>query len=51
VRRKFFDALGTAPEAQGMLDLILTLYRVEYAAKDAGVLSTEQHLVLRRTES
>ena len=51
VRRKFFDALGTAPEAQGMLDLILALYRVEYAAKDAGMLGTEQHLVLRRTES
>ena len=36
VRRKFFDALSTAPEAQGILDLILSLYRVEHAARDAG---------------
>ncbi len=51
VRRKFFDALGTAPEAQGMLDLILGLYRVEHAARDAGVLGQPEHLQLRAEQS
>ena len=51
VRRKFFDALGTAPEAQGMLDLILALYRVEHAARDAGVLGQPEHLRLRAEQS
>jgi len=51
VRRKFFDALGTAPEAQGMLDLILGLYRVEHAARDAGVLGQPEHLRLRAEQS
>jgi len=48
VRRKFFDALPTAPEAQEMLDLILGLYRVEYEARDAGVLHSDEHLHRRR---
>jgi transposase len=51
VRRKFFDALGTAPEAQAMLDLILALYRVEHAARDAGVLGQQEHLRLRAQQS
>ena len=51
VRRKFFDALGTAPEAQGILDLILSLYRVEHAARDAGVLGQPKHLRLRAEQN
>ena len=51
VRRKFFDALGTAPEAKGMLNLILDLYRVEHAARDAGVLGQPEHLRLRAEQS
>jgi transposase len=48
VRRKFFDALATAPEAQQMLDLILALYRVEHEVQDGGVLHSDEHLHRRR---
>jgi len=51
VRRKFFDALATAPESQEMLDLILELYRVEHHAENANTLGTEEHLAARRTMS
>jgi transposase len=40
VRRRFFDALPTAPEAQRALDHILEVYKVERAARDGGVLGT-----------
>lgn len=51
VRRKFFDALPTAPESQQMLDLILRLYRVEQEVKDAGLSGSEEHLRRRRMVS
>lgn len=51
VRRKFFDALGSAPEAQTALELILELYRVEHAARDADTLGSPEHLRARRTQS
>lgn len=51
VRRKFFDALPTAPEAQTALDLILELYRVEHHAAKSGGLGTAEHLEARRTTS
>ena len=51
VRRKFFDALPTAPEAQAALDGILALYRVEADAEAAGTLGTEAHLQQRRAVS
>lgn len=51
VRRKFFDALLTAPEAKTALELILELYRVEHAARDAGKLGSPQHLRARHTQS
>jgi transposase len=50
-RRRFFEALGTAPEAQQMLDLILDLYRVEYHARDAGLLGNPEHLQMRKEQS
>jgi hypothetical protein len=50
-RRRFFDALPTAPEAQGMLDLILALYRVEHEVTDAKLLGTTEHLQRRRAVS
>ncbi len=50
-RRRFFDALPTAPEAQGMLDLILALYRVEHEVGDAKLLGTAEHLKRRRAVS
>ena len=51
VRRKFFDALSTAPEALRALDLILLVYRVEHEAKEAGIVRTPAHLKLRKTRS
>jgi transposase len=50
-RRKFFDALETAPEAQAALDLILDVYQVEHAATDGCFARTDQHLARRQTES
>jgi transposase len=47
-RRRFFDALPTAPEAQQMLDFILALYRVEHEVKAAVLAGTDEHL--RRRE-
>ena len=50
-RRKFFDALKAAPEAQVFLDLILDLYRIEYAVAAANRLGTAAHAQIRRTDS
>ena len=51
-RRKFFDALATAPvEAQKAMELILEVYRVEREAADAGVMGTDKHLEARRDRS
>lgn len=51
VRRKFNDALASAPEAQTALELILELYRVESQAELDGVVATAAHLERRRAES
>ncbi|QSQ17465.1 IS66 family transposase [Myxococcus landrumensis] len=51
VRRKFFDALPTAPESRAALDFILALYHVEHSARDTGTLGTQEHLDARRTTS
>jgi transposase len=52
VRRKFFEALATAPvEAQRALDLILDVYRVEHEAKARRIVRTPEHLVMRQTRS
>lgn len=51
VRRKFFEALPTAPEAQQALDLILDVYRVEHKAVELGVVRTQQHARLRSSDS
>ncbi len=50
-RRKFFDALGSAPEARELLELIVGLYRLEHEAADAGLLGTEAHALLRTERS
>jgi transposase len=50
VRRKFFDALSSAPEAQQALDLILAVYRVEHIAMEQEIVRTEAHARLRRKE-
>ena len=50
-RRKLFDALPYAPEAQLALDLIRDVYVVEHAARAAGVLRTTRHLQLRQDRS
>ena len=51
VRRKYFDALSTAPEAQRALYLILELYRVESDIEAAGQRGTTGHLAVRRARS
>lgn len=51
VRRRFFDALATAPEARQAMDLILELYRVEAGAREAGVVRTAAHRQLRQERS
>ncbi|ABF88198.1 transposase orf3, IS66 family [Myxococcus xanthus DK 1622] len=51
VRRRFFDALATAPEAREALDFILELYRVEAQAKDADLVRTAAHRELRQLRS
>ena len=51
VRRKFFDALPTAPEASQALDLIRELYQVEHEAMESGVVRKTEHLTLRQTKS
>ena len=49
VRRYFFDAMPTSPEAREALDLIRELYRIEVDAQAAGILGTPEHLELRKT--
>ncbi|RKH93068.1 IS66 family transposase [Corallococcus sp. AB038B] len=51
VRRRFFEALPTAPEARQALDFILALYRVEALARDAAVVRTDAHRELRQQQS
>ncbi|WP_434346504.1 IS66 family transposase [Myxococcus virescens] len=51
VRRRFFDALATAPEAREALDFILELYRVEAQARDADMVRTAAHRELRQLHS
>lgn len=51
VRRKFFDALESAPSAaKRALEIILDVYRVEHEAKAQGIVRTKAHLALRRTK-
>jgi transposase len=51
VRRKFFDARSSAPEAELALNMILDVYRVEHEAKERGIVNTGQHLQLRQARS
>jgi transposase len=51
VRRYFFDALPTAPEAKQALDFILDLYRVEHEVLEERIAGTPAHLALRRDKS
>ena len=52
LRRKFFDAQSTAPDAaKRAIDFILDVYRIERAALDADLLGTEKHLEMRQTAS
>lgn len=50
-RRKFVDALPTAPGAARALELILEVYRVEHHAREEGIVRTVEHLNLRQTRS
>jgi transposase len=51
VRRKFFEAKESVPEAQTALDLIRDIYVVEHEAREQRLVGTDQHLALRRTRT
>jgi transposase len=51
VRRKFFDARSTSPEAQTAMDFIVEVYKVERAALDDDLLGTDAHLAMRQSRS
>ena len=52
LRRKFFDAQSSAPDAaRKAMDFILEIYKVERAALDNEILGTSQHLEMRQTRS
>ncbi len=51
VRRKLFEAMGTAPEAREGLDILLDLFMVERSAQSRGVAGTPAHLELRQRRS
>ena len=48
IRRKFHEALPTAPHAQQALDWILQVYRLEAEVKADGIAGTAKHLRLRQ---
>jgi transposase len=50
-RRKFFEALKTAPEVQEVLDLILDVYLVEHVVKEHDAVRSPHHRELRQTFS
>lgn len=52
LRRKFFEAQSTAPDAaKRAMDFILEVYKIERAALDADLLGTVEHLQMRQTAS
>jgi len=51
LRRKFHEALPTAPVGQEAIDLILGLYRVEHEAQKKGTVGSPAHLALRKRKS
>jgi transposase len=51
VRRYFFEALPSAPQAREALDFIREMYRIEAAVFEARIPGTPQHLKLRREKS
>ncbi len=50
-RRRFFDALGTAPEAQEALEIIREIYRIEHEAAEQDIVGTAAHLAQRQEKS
>jgi transposase len=50
-RRHLFDALASAPEARGGLDIILELFMIERRAQAQGIAGTRAHLALRKKRS
>jgi transposase len=47
VRRKFFDALPTTPDAQIPLDILRDIYVLEHDARSSGITGTDEHAELR----
>jgi transposase len=52
LRRKFFEAQSTAPEAaRKAMDFILEVYKLERTARDNKILGTPEHLAMRQSRS
>ncbi len=51
VRRKFFEAKNTAPEAETALEFIRQIYVLEHEVRAAGVIGTEEHARVRWQET
>ena len=52
LRRKFFDAQSTAPDAaKQAMEYIHDLYRIERIAREQDILGSPEHLEMRQTDS
>jgi transposase len=51
VRRKFFDALSSAPEAKQPLEIIRQVYIIEHRAREHGIAGSDEHTQWRQRES
>lgn len=51
VRRKFYEARTSVPEADEAIGLVARLYRVEYEAAERDLLGSDAHRLLRQTHS
>lgn len=51
VRRKFFEAKESAPEAEVVLAHIRSLYQIEYNAANKELMGSEEHYGLRKTQA
>jgi transposase len=50
IRRKFHEALPTAPRAREVLDLYAAIYAIEAEAKADGIAGTDEHLQRRKEQ-
>jgi transposase len=51
LRRRFFEARTSCPEAEQAMDFIRDVYRVEHDARERGIVKTPEHTRLRQERS